>query len=520
VSGRELKAALAADLQSRLVSASPDAVTLLLRAGELECAVGDLTGQCSPLERITDALAALVIDASAVTCLSEVLLELAAVEVPELVSVTSPEGFAYYALHPVAFAEILNKSGTLPAAAMVVGIRSIGTTLSAVTTAALRRRGVPAERMTVRPAGHPYDRKTEFSASQKEIIRQKGAHGAQFLIVDEGPGLSGSSFLSVAEALVACGIPEQQIRILCGHEPPIDSLRADNGPQRWRRFQHVAAASAPRLPSKAEGAAFMGGGEWRKRFWPDESQWPASWVSFERLKFLDDREAPRLFKFAGLGHYGTPVLERERAVAAAGFGPEPRLEGSGFVSCSWIQGRPMQPQDLSEKALARLADYCAFRMRAFPASCCDLAGLQEMATHDLQELELADGVDLRLERPVFCDGKMQPHEWLLTPSGQMWKTDSGSHGDDHFFPGPTDIAWDLAGAIVEWHMDAGTTERFLEMYRLASGDNAAARVSDFVRAYTVFRCAYCLMAANALQGSQEQARFERAAQAYRLRAAR
>lgn len=524
MNGRELKAALAADMQSHMVSASPDAVTLLLRAGELECAVSDATGQCSSLERITDALAALLMDSSAVPHLSELLLELATIEVPERASVTAPEGFAYYALHPLAFAEILNKPGTLPAAAVVVGIRSIGTTLSAVTTAALRSRGVSAERMTVRPAGHPYNRKTEFSASQQEMIRHKSNQGAQFLIVDEGPGLSGSSFLSVAEALVASGIPEQQIRILCGHEPQIDSLRADNGPQRWRRFQHVAAVSAPQLPSKAEGAAFIGGGEWRKRFWPDESQWPASWVSFERLKFLDDREDPRLLKFAGLGHYGTPVFERERAVAKAGFGPEPKLEGSGFVSYPWIQGRiqgrPMQPQDLSEKSLARLADYCAFRVRAFPSNCHDLAGLQKMATHDLQELELADGVDLRLECPVFCDGKMQPHEWLLTPSGQMLKTDSGSHGDDHFFPGPTDIAWDLAGAIVEWHMDAGTTEQFLEMYRLASGDNAVPRVSDFVKAYAVFRCAYCLMAANALQGTYEQMRFEHAAQAYRLRVAR
>jgi thiamine kinase-like enzyme len=96
----------------------------------------------------------------------------------------------------------------------------------------------------------------------------------------------------------------------------------------------------------------------------------------------------------------------------------------------------------------------------------------------------------------------------------MLKADSGSHGDDHFFPGPTDAAWDLAGAIVEWRMNSAQSEYFLETYRRRSGDEAKLRINDFIIAYTVFRSAYCTMAANALEASFEAVRLQQAASEY------
>jgi hypothetical protein len=134
-----------------------------------------------------------------------------------------------------------------------------------------------------------------------------------------------------------------------------------------------------------------------------------------------------------------------------------------------------------------------------------------MAEHNLHELRFDLPVQLRVEHAVIADGRMQPHEWLLTGDRRLLKTDSGSHGDDHFFPGPTDIAWDLAGAIVEWRLDEQEAKAFLDLYFRASGDNAHDRIGSFITAYAVFRCAYCMMAANAMQGSDE-----RAADGYRL----
>ncbi len=56
----------------------------------------------------------------------------------------------------------------------VLGIRSIGVTLSAVACAALRLRGIECRRFTVRPTGHPYDRKLELTPEFCEWI----AHAA------------------------------------------------------------------------------------------------------------------------------------------------------------------------------------------------------------------------------------------------------------------------------------------------------------------------------------------------------
>jgi hypothetical protein len=139
-----------------------------------------------------------------------------------------------------------------------------------------------------------------------------------------------------------------------------------------------------------------------------------------------------------------------------------------------------------------------------------------MAEHNLRELGFDPAVELRLEYPVIADGRMQPHEWLVSTEGKLLKTDSGSHGDDHFFPGPTDIAWDLAGAIVEWRMDDRQRSEFLALYHRAAGDDASARIDGYIKAYTVFRLAYCLMAANALNGSDEQPRLQHAADVYRM----
>jgi hypothetical protein len=275
-----------------------------------------------------------------------------------------------------------------------------------------------------------------------------------------------------------------------------------------------------RRPAAAE--TFVGAGEWRKHLFNDEREWPSSWTNFERAKYLSsalDRET-RLFEFDGYGHYGDDLFEREKLVSEAGFGPTPSREAHGFVSFPRLNARPMSHRDLNDAVLARLAEYCAFRERNSRVALSNIDGLHHMAEHNLAQLELDLPVYLHLERPVIADARMQPHEWLLSPNGDIWKTDSGSHGDDHFFPGPTDIAWDLAGAMIEWSMDDAQSEAFLSRYRLLSGDNAATRMNDHIIAYSAFRCAYCLMAANALPGTSENARLQQSAELYRGELAR
>ena len=101
---------------------------------------------------------------------------------------------------------------------------------------------------------------------------------------------------------------------------------------------------------------------------------------------------------------------------------------------------------------------------------------------------------------------MLPHKWLRTKSGDVLKVDNASHGDDHFFPGPTDIAWDLAGAIVEWDMEEAAVEKFLSCYHAESGDDPRHRLPAYELAYSILRMGYCKMAAEAMRGSAEESR--------------
>src|SRR5207237_5292952 len=112
------------------------------------------------------------------------------------------------------------------------------------------------------------------------------------------------------------------------------------------------------------------------------------------------------------------------------------------------------------------------------------------------------------------------HEWLLQADGRILKTDAISHGDDHFFPGPTDIAWDLAGAIAEWQMDSQAADFLLARFAQLSGDDPRPRFPAFLLAYTVFRMGYCKMALSAEAGSPEEIRLRQAYQHYRGEAQR
>ncbi|HKT69474.1 MAG TPA: hypothetical protein VJP83_08560, partial [Terriglobales bacterium] len=102
---------------------------------------------------------------------------------------------------------------------------------------------------------------------------------------------------------------------------------------------------------------------------------------------------------------------------------------------------------------------------------------------------------------------------------RLMKTDGASHGDDHLFPGATDIAWDLAGVIAEWDLQPGEREFFLREYQRRSGDNPAPRLPAYLLAYSVFRMAFCRMGAAAMAAWDEAHRLWREYQRHRNRVA-
>ena len=536
VSGSRLQEQLRAALERVRDGNSPDArVDALLRAGEMECALADAASPGTPqASAVTDAAAAALLElpgwpallARAASCLDEIA-------VPEEMVISLPEGFAYYALHPLDFAALAKAVARRGAPAAVIGIRSIGVTLSAVAMAALRGRGTRAERMTVRPVGHPYDRRTALSSEQLHWVARKRAARAQFLVVDEGPGISGSSFMSVGEALLEAGVARESIVFLGSRNPDPEKLSARDGAARWRSFRAVSPPSTAYVP--AHRGEYLGGGEWRRQWYREESEWPASWVQMERLKFLS-RDQRRMYKFHGLGRFGDTVAERARLIGEAGFGPRLVAHGAGFSEFEIVDGRPMEASEISAAVLERVADYCALRAVEFGVtpipipSCPATTGRDKGGTTQEPQLEAMVRFNvaqefgsqpggrlgtLHSERVVIADGRMQPHEWVRTPAGALLKTDNATHGDDHFFPGPVDIAWDLAGAVVEWGMSAEASRYLLDCYRRRSGDDAHDRMDAYLLAYSVFRMAYCAMAAFALRGSEEEPRLRHAAMHYR-----
>jgi hypothetical protein len=490
----------------------------LLRAGELECALADAESPAAGIVgEATDALAATLLGGGFDGAVLSGLEGLSAAEIPEYGVVSAPEGFAYYALHPLDYADAvagISAGFRASSRVVVVGIRNIGTTLGAVARAALATRGVAAERMTVRPVGHPWERETRFSAAERARVQAAVRGGAEFLVVDEGPGLSGSSFLSVAEALVAAGVPRENVTLLGSHAADPEKMRARDAAARWERFRYLSVASPTRLPQ--EHGEELSGGEWRRRFFPNEREWPASWTSFERRKF-SSRDGRVLFKFEGFGRHGEAVWERGRVLAEADFSPAVREAGDGFLAYDFVAGTPLRAEDADESVLRRMAAYCAARVELMCVPAAETAGLEQLVAVNWRE---AFGHEistprLLVERAVIADGKMQPYEWVRANDGRSWKVDAAGHGDDHFFPGPTDIAWDLAGAIVEWQLDPAASSFFLAEYCRISGDDCSARLPGYLLAYALFRLGYCEMAADAMRGSEEEVRLRRDAERYR-----
>ena len=506
------------DLTRRLASQN-SLLDSLIEAGELEAGLADLD---SPGERaaaaLTDALARGLCAGDQV---SQAKLEQLAgtIDVPETISISPPEGFTYYALHPSDYARVVDRIASRSGIFAVIGVRSIGTTLSAVTTAALNAKGRRATRITVRPTGHPYARSLQFSAEQELWIVEQLSQSAEFLVVDEGPGRSGSTFLSVAEALVRTGVPQERITAVGSREFDPEGLCADDAAKRWRCVRFVS--TAPSVGSRFQNFPYLGGGNWRMHSYNDEEDWPESWTQMERLKFLSpDRR--QFFKFEGMGPLGSEVRERAFSLAEHGFSPAVADAGDGFLCYRTVKGRNLRKQDVSPSVLERIASYCSFRVSNFSCASPSNSELGNMLEFNVQQefgqkLRL-DPVQLGSTNPVLVDGRMQPFEWIASSQGELLKTDAISHGDNHFFPGPCDIAWDLAGAMVEWDLSSEASEFLLRRFKQLSGMDVVQRLDAYKLAYCVFRLGFCKMAASTVLGSREESRLEVAYRWYRSKA--
>lgn len=484
--------------------AGHDRLGLLLAAARLEGALADASGAD---DWAPDRLAWLVLSRQAAACylglaswpgaaVQAACQSLASYRQPLIIS--EPEGLRYYGLAPEGFAAAARRwqrDHPRQCAVWVLGLRTMGSVLAPVVAEALAATCAGSVRcLTLRPAGLPAARRIAATERlRREFARWPGA----FLVVDEGPGLSGSSFAGTVDLLSGLGVRDDLIAVLPSWSPPPERLNSPIAADGWRRWRIYPADPLPPPQSAGGPASDLGGGAWRGVL-----RAPAAtpvWGEHERRKYLADH-ACTLVKFAGLGPYGRSTAERARRLAQAGWGPP--LAPEAESEPGWLRYRrlhaPLLPArpgrawcEFAGRYLAWVRSEYALGRPTAPS-----AALQEMVVQNLERfMGLTPPWEPPTGVPVALDGCMLPVEWGLR-NGSWVKFDGTDHGDDPFFPGPADIAWDLAALSVEFGHAHGAAA--VAAYRRASGETVAAlvpRLRWHGLAYCLFRAAYCGLAA-------------------------
>jgi len=466
----------------------------------------------------------------------------AAAPLPDTVDVRLPEGYAFYALYPEAYIEAA-RDLRLAEPLRVIGIRSIGVGLATLVAVAL---GAPPP-VTLRPVGHPFDRRVDVAPTlAAELLSPPSA---TYVIVDEGPGLSGSSFGAVADFLERNGVPPDRIAFLSGHGGDLGPQAGERHRARWATARrrsadaeafltdHLAGWAAESLGGLDAPLEDIAGGGWRRRLYADEADWPAVNPMWERHKRLARSCGETwLLKFAGLGRIGERRLARARALHACGYAPEPRGLVHGFLVEQWMDGA--SPLDRAavpgDERMRMVAGYLGLRSRLFAASNAAGASLAELlamarfntlrslgadraAALDRWRPRLAD-LGARVKR-IETDNRCLAHEWLRAADGRLLKADGLDHHASHDLIGCQDIAWDVVGASFDLDLPPEALAAAVER---AGGRRPDDELMAFLApCYLAFRIGWHRLAAESLGGwPDERRRNEAAAEAHAARLGR
>ena len=462
---------------------------------------------------------------------------LAALPFPDAITTKTAEGFSLYSLYPESYLEAAEAVDTGQRPTRVIGLRSIGAPLAAVVAAGLGARSV----MTLRPTGHPFYR--EVSVAEQLAGEILTGRDVRFAVVDEGPGLSGSSFGAVADFLEKGGVPPDRIHLFPSHWGQPGACSSDRHRLRWQQaFRHVVDIGdmlihKPRRPEHRLGtwaADLVGpptgdlteisGGGWRAFRYASEQDWPAVKVQLERRKFLlPTSDGTWLLKFVGLGSVGTRKLERAHSLHAAGFTPEVAGFRHGFLVERWIDGATSLDQEFGDRdrVVAQVGRYLGFRARHFQAGAergASLQALTEMACFNTAQFlgeEAASELDRclpelgRLQgfvRRVETDNRLHAWEWLQAPDGRLLKTDALDHHAGHDLIGCQDIAWDIAGATVELNLSDSERDRLCRIVADQSGHPINPDLAGLLMlCYLAFQMADHAMAAKLLDPASAEA---------------
>jgi hypothetical protein len=468
----------------------------------------------------------------------ELLQMLAALDCKAEVLTGTAEGYAHYALYPESYLGAAQESG-LDANTCVIGIRGIGLGLAAMLAASI---GAPAP-FSVRPIGHPFHR--HVNAAPQSIAAWRKNPSARFAVVDEGPGLSGSSMHAVVTWLRELDIDTDRIHLFPSHSGDPGAEASQDVRETWSRCRkHVAMtfertfSESSQIPTLRDWVAEavgspqlslteISGGEWRTVHYSDEAHWPPSPRGTERRKFLASAGCDRwLVKFAGLGETGQRKRRTAEMLNEAGFGSQIVGFCHGFLVERWTDGTTMDQAQLSrEKLVAEFARYLAWRAVNLRTrdSGASLLALAEMAVHNVSKAlgeNRAANLRNRLSNPspaqrlqrVEIDGRLHPWEFLVRADGTLVKTDAVDHCRGHDLIGCQPIEWDIAGTRVEYGLSDGDVTKLVEGMGL---DIDNGHVDFFQPCYLAFQIGLWSTAAQSENG-QEKARLAKMADRYKV----
>lgn len=476
-------------------------VDLFLRAAELAQGIADAEFEQAGVDRLTPAQAdagSILLKVAAALCTSwendlavpppkfdAAISRLEAQGFARSIHCRRQEGFAFYGLYPEAYLSAARSlDGQID---VVIGIRSIGIGLAAivaVTTSA-------STCISVRPVGPPFRRSLALCADFRDAL---AAHAGSVAIVDEGPGLSGSSFAAVIETLDQLGVAYDRMHVFPSHQNPPGSAADAAHLARWRTTRkhvcnfedllidpsnphHSLAGWCADITGQAlSPLEDIGGGLWR-RYRPGAPAQPM----WERRKYLLRSERGCfLLRFAGLGRYGAETFRRAELLASAGFTPRVFGLRHGFLVEEWLEdARPIEERDRT-RFFDRFVRYLAFRARHMPAVEGSGATLQQLVAMLVRNAGEGIGASLSAERwlaraaalerrvhRIQTDNKLQLWEWLCTADGRILKTDGYDHCAGHDLVGCQDLAWDIAAALCEFDLSETETEMLLQRLSFA-----------------------------------------------------
>ena len=376
--------------------------------------------------------------------------------------IRTAEGFALYALFPQTYLAAARQSA-LPPGTAVVGIRSIGSALAPLVAAGLGA----AAAVTLRPIGHPFARRVTAGPL---LAAWLAADQQPVAVVDEGPGLSGSSFAAVAQWLTAQGVAPQRIHFFPSHASGPGDKASTAVRQLWAGTPcHVASFDDTILNSPR----FQGALERLVGPLANIPQ-PVSGRIGSRRSLSVCRPAEQT-GCSALPGSAKAVRASSRSAAASPLRASPR-RWPGFASASWssalcpaghCRDAPVPPAAL----MARLAAYLGLRACSFPAP---TGGASPAQLAEMTNINVAEGLGARAAAAlaprltalsrwpgsivrVVTDNHLHSDSWLVPEDGRLIKTEAADHAFGHDLIGCQPIAWDVAGAAIEFGLDAERT---------------------------------------------------------------